>query len=185
MKVILDIDGVLADTHLELLKRYNNEYRTNLTKSDLLHWDLTKVQKKGTDMIKHFHTPGFFANLPVYEGAKQGVAALASIRCVELFIASASTTVGFSEKEQWAKQNFPEIPKDNIIFAVRKDLLAGDIMVDDALHNIASSICTSTIIFNQPWNSNANLLRTNLFRANSWNDVVRIIYCLLQNRKVG
>jgi len=182
LNVLIDMDGVLADTHFELLKRYNSEYNANLKKSDLIHWDLTKIQKAGTHLVKYFDTPGFFASLPVYEGARQGIEALSSIKCVELFIASAPTTVGYVEKEQWIKEYFPEIPVSNIIFTARKDMLAGDIIIDDGLHNIHPTRCSSAILFDQPWNRHGIASNKGVFRAHSWNDVVGIVYYLLQER---
>jgi len=185
LKILVDMDGVLADTHLELISRCNAEHEAQMEKKHLTHWDLTKVQKPGMQLSKYFKIPGFFASLPVYEGAREGVSALASIKCLELFVASASSSVGYAEKHEWLKQHFPEIPETNIVFAVRKDLLAGDVLIDDGAHNINLTICPNAIVFDQPWNQEEIKPRTGLFRAYSWPDVVSIIYRLLKERRTA
>lgn len=191
LSIFLDMDGVLADTHSELLKRYNSEYGLDLKKDDLTAWDLSQIQKEGTSLTKYFNMPGFFASLPVYEGAQKGVKALSSIKCIELFVATVSTKVGYSEKERWLQRHFPEIPKNNIVFTARKDMLAGDIIIDDALHNVCPTNCKHAILFDQPWNRTkaecnvfSNVKCCNkIFRAYSWNDVVAYVYCILASKE--
>ena len=55
LRIFFDIDGVLADTQTEVLNRYNEEYGLDYSLEDITCWDLTKVQKPGTDMTKYFN----------------------------------------------------------------------------------------------------------------------------------
>jgi len=179
VSIFLDMDGVLADTHHELLKRYNEEYGENIVKEDIKEWDLNKVTKPNTSIIKYFEEPGFFRSVPVYKGAREAVKVIKSIRCVEMFIASTSTSNGFKDKEDWIQENFPEIQTKNIIFTSRKDVLMGDILVDDGLHNLENSKCGNLIIFDQPWNRTGNI-PNRAMRIKSWEELVDNIYRIIQ-----
>jgi 5'-nucleotidase len=164
LRIFFDIDGVLADTQTEVLNRYNEEYGLDYSLEDITCWDLTKVQKPGTDMTKYFNEPGFFASLKPLKGARSVVNGL-SMMGDELFVASASPIEGFVDKVLWVKENFPQIPLDNVSLITRKDILCGDIILDDGLHNLSPTNFEYPIVFDQPWNRSGG---QDFVRAYDW-----------------
>ena len=151
LQIVFDIDGVLADTQTEILARYNKEYGLNYSLNDITCWNLEKIQKPGTDMIKYFKEPGFFASLKPVKGAQEIIECLSSIGD-ELFVATSSPIEGLVDKVLWVREHFPQIPSDNICLITRKDILCGDIILDDALHNLHPTNFKYPIVFDRPWN---------------------------------
>lgn len=171
LKIFFDIDGVLANTQKEIINRYNSEYGLNYTVENITCWDLSKVQKPGTDMSKYFTEPGFFASLEPIEGAQEVVKILSDIGD-ELFVATASPVEGLSDKVLWIQKHYPEIPVENICLITRKDMLWGDVILDDGIHNLVASKFSYPIVFNQPWNREGG---EDLIRAYSWQHFLKLV----------
>lgn len=173
MNVFFDMDGVLADTQTEVLRRYNAEYNKSYALEDIVEWDLRKVQSPGTDMCKYFDEPGFFLGLEPMVNSQKVVEILSGMG-INLFVASASPSRAVHEKALWLQMHFPVIPKENFCFITRKDVLHGDILLDDGLHNLSRDNFKYPIVFDSPWNRNG---KRELVRSYNWFhflDLVRI-----------
>lgn len=173
LKIILDCDGVLADTMKKLLKLYNSEYGLNLTKDDITAWDLRKIQKEGTDMTKYFKQRGFFGDLEPIPDSQKYVKLLQDDGH-EIFVATASPVEGMVDKVMWLRENFEFIPEENIIMCTRKDVICGDVILDDGLHNLRNSSCTYKVVFDHPWNREW-LSTDNFYRVKSWKHFYKLI----------
>lgn len=165
LKIVLDCDGVLADTVEKVLALYNREYGLNFTKEDIVCWDMSRVQKPGTSLTKYFSMNGFFRDLKVMDGAKE-YARLLKEDGHELFVATASPVSGIADKMAWLSENFGFIPAKNIMFIERKDLICADVILDDGLHNLINSQCKHKVVFDQPWNR--NYVGNDIVRVYSW-----------------
>lgn len=150
LKIILDVDDTIADTTKYLLNRANKEYGTNIVKEDIYDWNLDIVFPD-INLRKFFNEEGFFFNLKPYEDAIYYTKKLIE-EGHEIIITTASPMNGFKDKALWLQKYFPHIPEKNLILAWRKECVYGDVMLDDGLHNITSSICDYPIIYDQPWN---------------------------------
>lgn len=77
--------------------------------------------------------PGFFRNLAVMDGAKEGVAALLANKNLEVYIGSKATSKATNcatEKMEWIKEHFPALLR-HMVLVCDKKLLRGDVLVDD------------------------------------------------------
>lgn len=146
LTIVLDADGVMANTKKELIKRYNQEYGLNFKAEDLTEWDLTKVQKENTDMMKYFRQRGFFASLEPVKGARYYTKKLIDDG-EDIVVGTASCTEGMEDKIQFFKQYFPFIPRENIMIGSRKDLFKADILLDDYVKNLKTSQCKHPLLF--------------------------------------
>ena len=79
--------------------------------------------------------PGFFRNLKVMPGAKEGVQALLDNPRLKVYIGTKHTTKtdhSPSEKVAWVREHFPSLLKKMFI-VTDKHLLRGDFLIDDDL----------------------------------------------------
>lgn len=176
LKIFIDSDEVLAETINEVLKRYNAEYNLDLKREEIKDWDLKKVQKEGTDINKYFKQKGFFRDLTVKKDAAQIMKLLAVNN--NIVIATVSPKEGERDKKEWFEEHFPFIKEENILLLKgSKDYLIGDIILDDAIHNLENSQCDFPIIFDQPWNRHTD----KFIRVYNWLD----FYQVVQKIRVG
>ena len=172
LTIALDMDGVLADTIQKVLDMYNDEYGLQVTREDIKEWDLSSIQKEGTDIFKYFEFPGFFTSLNVMEGAKKAVWELMD-EGHDVVIASAAPPSGMKDKVIWMATHFPVVPQENIIMASRKDLVQADVLIDDGIHNLEQSPSDYPVLFKQdnPWTWNED----RFLSVNHWDEVIPLI----------
>jgi 5'-nucleotidase len=184
LQIILDSDEVVAKNIDKVLDSYNGEYGTNLTREELIDWDLTQFQKEGTDILKYFNMPGFFRDLPLMEESQKYIAKLIEDGH-DVVIATSSPRNGILDKIDFFEEFFPFIPFQNIIPITRKDLLRGDIMLDDAPHNLKASNCQYPVVFDNLWNRNTEKheFLKDLKRVHSWKEFYEFV-CEVANQEI-
>ncbi len=155
MRILLDMDEVLAKTVYRWVELYNEEWGDDLEFHEVKSWAVHHWVKPecGERVYEILDRPGFFCDVPVYENADLAVRNLvdAGHDVVIVTATPKSSWNAFPEKREWLKRNFPFVPEKNLISAHRKDLIVGDILCDDGLHNLVDfpgiSVCME-----RPWN---------------------------------
>ncbi len=164
MIALLDVDGVLADFPGACLRWLNSRRRVNGDREftlDQIHdhdilksFDLEHLQENfdtwcaDTDMCRH---------LDVYDGAQAFVEELRSFADVVVVTSSFGAVRGWeSARRAWLLEHFG-ITKRDVIFAKRKELVAGNFLLDDKLRNIDSwrnawGHQGTALVFDRPWN---------------------------------
>ncbi len=173
MRIIVDMDEVIVNFIEPLINKYNQLFLDNLTIKDITKWKLDP------DMARIFkNTPSFFMTLPAIEDAIESLKWLSKEH--EIIIASNPSGSGSiaNQKTIWIKQNLPEFA-DNLCLLSRKDLLRGDLIIDDYVNNIINFEGYG-IIMNRPWNTSfSEEGYSQIFRANSWKEIIKIIKILV------
>jgi 5'-nucleotidase len=112
------------------------------TKKKILYLDMDGVLADFDGAVTaHIHNPpemflpGFFRNLKVMPGAKEGVKALLDNPKLKAYIGTKHTTktdYSPSEKVGWVREHFPELIR-RMCIVTDKNLLRGDYLIDDDL----------------------------------------------------
>ena len=147
-KIILDCDDVLYPCNQKAVELLNEEKGTKFTIDHIWKWGI--MDSDLDERLKFFKDPSFIRELPPCEGARRFIRALS--RMGEIFVATSVAPACAGERVTSILKYFPEIPPENILIGSRKDMLHGDILLDDAMHNIANSRIQYPVLFRQPWN---------------------------------
>lgn len=146
LRIVLDCDGVLSQTMEEVVRLFNLEHGGRLTVADITQWILPHQE-----MYQYFSRPGFFAGLKAIPHSRRIVRDLIASGD-DVVIATATCMEGWPERKAWLQRMFPQIPEANILRKENKSDVHGDVMLDDGVHNLETSICTFRVLFDQPWN---------------------------------
>lgn len=168
-RLIVDMDGVLADVWPQFLAWDERDTGRRKTAAEVAGVPELEAFARAQEYVR---TPGFFRNVPVVNGSRQVMEQL--YRRYELFVVSAATEFpqSLSEKVAWIEEHFPFIPWQRIVLCGTKQIVRGDIMIDDHFKNL-DFFEGRTILFTQPHNQTHNNHRHE--RVDSWDGVARLL----------
>jgi len=161
--ILIDMDSVICDLMSEWHRRYNEDYQDNLSVENLMCWRSEDYVKSecGKKIYEYLDQPGIFLHLKPLPYAIEVLERL-SLN-YDVLIVTSSRTYAYTEKEQWVEKNLPFIGKNNLIFSHRKEMIRGDLLFDDAPHNLMAFKNTgrTAIAMNYPYNANIDVPRVN------------------------
>lgn len=138
-KMIVDVDGVLADSVPKALDWFNYQFDTHYIPSDIDKWNPELVVNGGEKvsfadwMVAHMKDPSFHRDIRALPGARIVLEdALEDGWIITLATARAPETEGLTR--QWLAWN--GIPYSEIIHEEEKHILSGDLLIEDNLQNV-------------------------------------------------
>lgn len=132
MIVLCDMDGILADFDQRVTDLHFAKTGSLEVVSD---WD--HVFTDGTNQREYWSQPGFLRNLDLIEGSKAGLQAIMDLGHDVYILSSVGHAHGYSEKFHWLQEHFPNIKHRNMIFTRSKELVRGDVLIDDYHENVS------------------------------------------------
>lgn len=160
--VLMDMDGVIADFDEQFFTRaiesgwsFDIEHRSHQVSRWLTDHMPHKHEKK--QAWKMLGSGGWFRNLPVIEGSKQGMYELDKL--ADIWICTKpldSDPTCLQDKRDWVAQHFPKF-KNKLIITPDKSLIKGAVLLDDApkMHWLETAEW-KPLIYSHPFNSHAD-----------------------------
>jgi 5'-nucleotidase len=177
--LLLDMDDVTVDQSLTWIKRLYEKTGIHFNREEWKDW---KISNYLPPNIVHLifeeinKEPGFFRQLPAKEGAIKGIQTLSDF--YDIVFVTASEHYAYQDKYFWIEDNLPFLPKPNLILTHRKDLVLGDVFVDDGPHNLLHSPVKKKIVFDKPWNR--HLLQ--FPRVHHWDQLVDMLLPVMERK---
>lgn len=177
--VLVDVDGVLSGFVSSYLRAVYRETGRQYSYEDVTQYDMKRAlglnDLEAANVASHVQTPGFCEDIPVLEGATDGVRRLQEI--AEVYIVTAPWNANRTwtyEREKWLARNFG-IPSSRVIHTHAKHLVTGDILVDDKTDTIRKWSEThpgTAVLWECPWNIADEWSGP---RTNNWDDVCNLV----------
>jgi len=179
VRIAVDVDGVLAQLHLAVIRRVEEQYRIKITADQIRRW-ATIIQ--GVDLAPLFYEmagdPDVVKSLKPVSGAQEGMTALSQLGH-DLVIATSRRETGDKSVKQWLKRQ--AIPYDEYVNTMTlggKQHLDCDMLVDDYSGNLLKFINGQDqrkgILLCWPWSEPENLLsvRSKTSVVGYWHQVI-------------
>lgn len=168
-RLLIDMDGVLCDIYTQFLKYEQNDIGLAQSLEDLIG-KLEREAFKNHD--KYVNSENFFYSaIPILDSIEV-VRKLNDL--YEVYIVSAATQFPHSltEKINWLAKYFPFLSWKQIVFCGTKEIVYGDIMIDDHFKNL-DIFQGLTILFTQPHNIDKSVNKHK--RVNNWKEIEMIL----------
>ena len=156
-----------------LISMHHDRYNSDVTIDDVTQWNLPR------DMVQIFIEPGFFLHLPPIPGAIDGVRDLLSWGH-EIIIATNHSNNDYiaADKVLWVQHNLPML-SNNMMIGARKDVLQGDIIIDDNPDYLINSPCPIKVCMDRPWNRQPIIARDSntsgwCYRVDNWQQILAL-----------
>ena len=166
MIINLDVDGVIRDiahTVLQIYKEFHDS-RSTVTEEDIKQHNLTTflpLIKSSEDFFVNHHEQIFY-NAKPYNGAKNLVVALKDRNHTINIVTSQYKGTEISTLEWLLEHN---IEYDSIIFTNNKNIVEGDLLIDDNIKNLSECNKKYKICFARPWNTEYSGLRVDSYKG--------------------
>jgi 5'(3')-deoxyribonucleotidase len=104
MILAVDVDGVLADLHIEWLRRYNADWEDDITPEKMTEWEIHTLAKGGHAIYDYLQAEDLYAHVPEVAGAREGIAALRALGHEILYVTSCHFKMT-DQKAMWLSQH--------------------------------------------------------------------------------
>lgn len=176
MTILVDMDDTiegLLDAWTEFLRK---KHGVEVYSDDIMEWDMSKAYPTLTkdEVYAPLYEEEMWENVLPFEDAVMYLQKLISEgHEVVLVTASHYDAVGMKMRNV-LNRYFPFIPYDNVIITSKKQMVVGDVLVDDAPHNLIGGKYKG-ILFSAPHNRGFRAEKYGMRRASNWSEVYQII----------
>ena len=185
MIILIDADNVIENLTHEMFLYIDELYGTDAHYEELRDWDLctafpalTREQVYGAEL-----------NAELYDRVKPIEGAVGTIRRLiddghEVFVVTNTPAKAYAPKtEKVFARYFPFIPSDHYILTSHKQMIRGDVLIDDGIHNLVGGTYAK-LLFNAPNNMDYDAGANGMIRVADWDDIYRVISGLNEDKEI-
>lgn len=179
-KLLIDFDDVICEN--VFLKVVNEFLGTSYKISDFKDYDILAAipEEKKKDFEQKIIDVNFYNNVSLIKGAKTALKKLndkydiyVCSSCVLLLFPLASGT-HFTNKYNFLIKNLPFLDPKKFIFTSSKDVVTGNVLIDDYFGNLERSSAKTKLLFTAYHNkhfTDEELKNKGIIRVKDWEDV--------------
>ena len=179
LKILIDFDDTMTNMLCEWIGCLNEWYGTDVKPEDVTEWCVEKFYPMLTKEQVHapLKDPNFWDRVRPKLGAIHAIKWMME-QGHEVYIVTASGLSVLKEKMHKALfRYFPFLTWKNVIVAHNKQLIGGDILIDDAPHNLVGG-SYEKILMSAPHNAWFDCDKHDVYRVNDWTAVAFEVCCL-------
>ena len=176
MTILVDMDDVLEQLVAGWCAYLHDRYGTETTASDVKEWNMSKAFPSLTHAEVYGATEddALWDYVKPMPGAKEGLEALLEDGH-EIFVVTATGYETLRAKmEKVLFRYFPFIPWSRVIITEKKQLISGDILIDDGPHNLTGGSYRK-ILFSAGHNRGFDETSIGAVRVSNWKEVVAAV----------
>ena len=176
MTILVDMDDTIEYLLKAWVKGVNETYGRAASYDDVTDWDVSKAFPGLTweEVYAIPMRPGFWQDVEPIPGAAQALQRLMAAGH-EVLIVTATPFASVPEKiEGYLFQHFPFLSWDQVIITGRKQLIRGDVLIDDGVHNLAGGDYLK-ILMTAPHNRNYDAEKNGMIRVHTWEEIEEVI----------
>lgn len=182
MVILVDMDDVLERLVPGWVAYINERFGTNTVPGDVKDWDMSLAFPGLTheQVYSAVDDPALWDYVGPMPGAYEGLRALID-RGHDVFVVTASDYPTIRVKmENVLFRYFPYITWDRVILTKHKEMIRGDVIIDDGPHNLTRSV-RYRLLYDASHNRAFDEKSADAVRVYGWEDIVRVIDRIAEN----
>ena len=176
MTVLVDMDDTMEQLLEALVSRANERFGRNASVEEVTDWSIVcafpGIQKK--QVLDLMFEPDFWEDVKPVPGAAEALKHFMD-EGHEVYVVTATEFEHVYEKmKKVLFRYFPFITPRQVIITGRKQMIRGDVLIDDGIHNLEGGEYRK-ILFTRPYNREYDAEANGMIRVNNWDEIVEII----------
>lgn len=176
LKILFDADDVAENLVECWVDKLNKRYEINVSVEDIIDWDITMAfpmlsKSQIYDVLQENET---WTSLSPMPGAQEYLRRLYD-EGHELYMVTATDYRTCRVKIERILELFPWLDEKHIIIIQNKQMVHGDVLIDDGPHNLVGGHYFR-ILFDRPHNRRFEEKRHGIYRAVGWSQVYQLIH---------
>lgn len=182
--LLVDFDDVICES--AFLIKVNEFLGTNYTLDNFKNYFIDEIipTELRQNFYKWFMEKDFYDGVPMKPNAGEILEKLSKV--FDVYICSAcvmyynesNSAMGFAYKYNYLLKNLPFLDPQKFIFTNSKNLVMGDILIDDSFNKLLNSKANTKILFDAYHNKEidkSELDKSNITRAHNWLDIEKML----------
>ena len=173
------MDDVIENLSVTWIDYLNNKYGTEVDREIVRDWDMAAAFPELTreQIYSPLCDPELWKAVPPKEGAAKYMSMLLEDGH-EIYIVTTSDYRTIKTKtEEVLFKYFPFIDWNHVIITSSKQMIRGDVLIDDGIHNLIDGEYEK-ILFDAPYNRNFNAEAHGIVRVSNWEEIYELITSL-------
>lgn len=186
-KIVCDFDDVICyNTMVDIVNKF---LHTNYKMEDFIEGydasSFVKDSKKLRALQKYILKKNIYKHATLIDGAAEVLKKLQEEHRYEIYICSACMLIGhedisgpiFEQKYNYILKHLPFIKPQNVIFTSAKDMIHGDVMIDDRLVNLNGKF-TTKILFETCYTKKlkkSELEKQGIVKVSNWKQIEKLL----------
>ena len=176
MRILVDMDDTIEQLLKTWVRRANEKYGRNVTLDEITDWNVAApypgITKK--EICGVTYEPGFWSSVEPMPGAAEALKHFID-EGHEVYIVTATEIEHVEEKMKGLLfRYFPFLTWEQVIITCRKQMIRGDVLIDDGVHNLEGGRYRK-ILFTAPHNRFYDAEGNGMIRVGSWAEAVRAV----------
>ena len=176
LTILIDMDDTMVDLMSAWIQRLNKQYGLSIKNSDICVWDLMQIFTTLTkeQIYAPLHDASLWDELKPIEGSGKYIKKLMDDGHDVYVVTSAHYKTFQPKIEKVILKYFPYISWRNVIVTSKKQMIKGDILIDDAVHNLVGGDYRKFLV-NAPHNQSYDAEGSGMIRVSSWKEIYELI----------
>ena len=176
MRILVDMDDTIEQLLDAWVSRANEKFGRDVSLDEITGWNVAAPYTGLTreEIYGVTYEPGFWSSIKPMPGAAEALKHFMD-EGHEVYIVTATEIEHVEEKMKGLLfRYFPFLSWNQVIITGRKQLIRGDVLIDDGIHNLEGGDYRK-ILFTAPHNRFYDAEANGIIRVNTWEEVVEII----------
>lgn len=179
MRILVDMDDTIENLGVAWVAWLNKEYNRNVDWFEIRSWDMLIPYKGLTEQELYgpLNIPEFWDTVTPKPDAQKYLKMLIDEGNEVIIVTSSYYKTIAAKVEKVLFKYFPYLTWSNVIIAEKKQLIPGDVLIDDGPHNLEGG-SYRRFLFHCPHNTSYPDKEQGMLRVHDWEEVYRAIHCL-------
>lgn len=175
--VLIDLDDTMTHLLRAWCRWLNNRHGTNVSEKDVRTWKIADYFPELTEdeVFEPVHSDVFWEQVEPQDGAPKYIQMMID-EGLDVYVCTASSFDTIKSKfENILGRYFPFIPWNRVIVTENKQLVNGDIMIDDGVHNLEGGKYKK-ILMSAPHNESYDAELNGMTRVKTWEEAHNAVH---------